>query len=222
LIYHEGLLITIGTFEGDVFDSIRLRLENPQDPMRSNNADYLLYILLDRLVDAYFDVITEIEDDMEDLEDRVLHKHAQENLHEIRILKRDLLYMHKHIWPLRDVLSRLSHGEQKISTETQLYLRDVQDHLYQALDSVDTMRDVLSSLVDIYLSNASIKMNEIMKVLTIISTFFIPLTFIAGLYGMNFRIMPEIQWEYGYYYALILMAFVTILLAIYFKRKKWF
>jgi len=222
MIYHEGLLITIGAYEGDVFDSIRDRLQNPLDPIRANKTDYLLYVLLDRLVDAYFDVITEIEDDVEDLEERVLHKHAQENLHEIRILKRDLLYMHKHIWPLRDVLSRLSHGEQKISNETQIYLRDVQDHLYQVLDSVDTMREVLSSLVDIYLSNASIKMNEIMKVLTIISTFFIPLTFIAGVYGMNFRIMPEIQWEYGYYYALILMASVTILLAIYFKRKKWF
>ena len=222
MIYHEGLLITIGAYEGDVFDPIRERLQNPLDPIRANKADYLLYVLLDRLVDAYFDVITEIEDDVEDLEERVLHKHAQENLREIRILKRDLLYMHKHIWPLRDVLSRLSHGEQKISNETQLYLRDVQDHLYQVLDSVDTMREVLSSLVDIYLSNASIKMNEIMKVLTIISTFFIPLTFIAGLYGMNFRVMPEIGWEYGYWYALALMALVTILLALYFKRKKWF
>lgn len=222
MIYHEGLLITIGATTGDVFDPIRRRLVNPLDPIRQNKTDYLLYALLDRLVDAYFDVITEIEDDVEDLEERVLHKHAQENLHEIRILKRDLLYMHKHIWPLRDVLSRLSHGEQKISTETQIYLRDVQDHLYQVLDSIDTMREVLSSLVDIYLSNASIKMNEIMKVLTIISTFFIPLTFIAGLYGMNFKFMPEINWEYGYWYSLILMAGVTIALAIYFKRKKWF
>ncbi len=222
MIFHEGLLVTIGAFEGDVFDSIRDRLQNPLDPIRFNKSDYLLYVLLDRLVDAYFDVIAEIEDDVEDLEERVLHKHVQENLHEIRILKRDLLYMHKHIWPLRDVLSRLSHGEQKISTETQIYLRDVQDHLYQVLDSVDTLREVLSSLVDIYLSNASIKMNEIMKVLTIISTFFIPLTFIAGLYGMNFKFMPEINWEYGYWYSLALMVSITIALAIYFKRKKWF
>lgn len=222
MIYHEGTLITIGAYEGDVFDSIRDRLQNPLDPIRSYKTDYLLYVLLDRLVDAYFDVISEIEEDVEDLEERVLHKHAQENLHEIRILKRDLLYMHKHTWPLRDVLSRLSHGEQKISNETQIYLRDVQDHLYQVLDSVDTMREVLSSLVDIYLSNASIKMNEIMKVLTIISTFFIPLTFIAGVYGMNFKYMPEINWVYGYWYALGLMAMVTLALAIYFKRKKWF
>ena len=130
--------------------------------------------------------------------------------------------MHKHIWPLRDVLSRLSHGEQKINPETQIYLRDVQDHLYQVLDSVDTMREVLSSLVDIYLSNASIKMNEIMKVLTIISTIFIPLTFIVGLYGMNFKYMPEISWIYGYPLVLILMLIVALGLIIYFKRKKWF
>jgi magnesium transporter len=221
-IYHPGLIVTIGEYEGDVFDSIRDRLQNPLDPMRTSQTDYLLYILLDRLVDAYFDVITELEDDVEDLEERVLHVHAQKNLHEIRVLKRDLLYMHKHIWPLRDVLSRLSHGEQKITPETQIYLRDVQDHLYQVLDSVDTMREVLSSLVDIYLSNASIKMNEIMKVLTIISTIFIPLTFIVGLYGMNFKYMPEINWIYGYPMVLILMLSVAVGLIIYFKRKKWF
>jgi len=222
MIYHPGLIVTIGEYEGDVFDSIRDRLQNPLDPMRTSQTDYLLYILLDRLVDAYFDVITELEDDVEDLEERVLHVHAQKNLHEIRVLKRDLLYMHKHIWPLRDVLSRLSHGEQKITPETQIYLRDVQDHLYQVLDSVDTMREVLSSLVDIYLSNASIKMNEIMKVLTIISTIFIPLTFIVGLYGMNFKYMPEINWIYGYPMVLILMLSVALGLIIYFKRKKWF
>jgi len=222
MVYHPGLLVTIGVYEGDVFDSIRDRLQNPLDPIRANQTDYLLYILLDRLVDAYFDVITELEDDVEDLEERVLHVHAQKNLHEIRVLKRDLLYMHKHIWPLRDVLSRLSHGEQKITQETQIYLRDVQDHLYQVLDSVDTMREVLSSLVDIYLSNASIKMNEIMKVLTIISTIFIPLTFIVGLYGMNFKYMPEINWIYGYPMVLILMLCVAIGLIMYFKRKKWF
>jgi magnesium transporter len=130
--------------------------------------------------------------------------------------------MHKHIWPLRDVLSRLSHGEKKIPEGTQIYLRDVQDHLYQVLDSVETLRDVLSSLVDIYLSNASIKMNEIMKVLTVISTIFIPLTFIAGVYGMNFKVMPEIDWPYGYLFALILMGLVALAMIIYFKRKKWF
>lgn len=222
MIYHPGLLVTIGAIEGDVYDSIRDRLQNPLDPLRNKKTDYLLYVLLDRLVDAYFDVISEIEDDVEDLEERVLHIHAQENLHEIRTLKRDLLYMHKHIWPLRDVLSRLSHGEQKISEETQLYLRDVQDHLYQVLDSVDTMREVLSSLVDIYLSNASIKMNEIMKVLTIISTIFIPLTFIAGVYGMNFKVMPELDWLYGYPFIAGIMLAVALGLILYFKRKKWF
>lgn len=222
MIFHEGLLVTIGELEGDVFNVVRDRIQNHLDPIRSNKTDYLLYILLDRLVDAYFDVIVELEENVEDLEERVLHLHTQENLHEIRVLKRDLLYMHKHIWPLRDVLSRLSHGEVKIKAETQIYLRDVQDHLYQVLDSVDTMREVLSSLVDIYLSNASIKMNEIMKVLTIISTIFIPLTFIAGVYGMNFRVMPEIQWVYGYPFALGLMLLVALGLILYFKRKKWF
>ncbi|KAF0226857.1 MAG: magnesium transporter [Erysipelotrichaceae bacterium] len=222
MIYHEGLLVTIGELVGDVYDSIRDRLQNPQDPLRGRKTDYLLYALLDRLVDAYFDVIAEIEDDVEDLEERVLHVHAQKNLHEIRTLKRDLLYMHKHVWPLRDVLSRLSHGEQTITLETQIYLRDVQDHLYQVLDSVDTLREVLSSLVDIYLSNASIKMNEIMKVLTIISTIFIPLTFIAGVYGMNFKYMPELTWIYGYPLILGVMLMVAIGLLIYFKRKKWF
>jgi len=222
MIFHKGLLVTIGELQGDVFEPIRDRLQNHLDPIRSKKTDYLLYILLDRLVDAYFDVISQLEEDVEDLEERVLHIHAQKNLHEIRVLKRDLLYMHKHIWPLRDVLSRLSHGEVKIQEETQIYLRDVQDHLYQVLDSVDTMREVLSSLVDIYLSNASIKMNEIMKVLTIISTIFIPLTFIAGVYGMNFRSMPEIEWTYGYPAALGLMLIVALGLVLYFKRKKWF
>ncbi len=222
MIFHEGYLVTIGELKGDVFNTVRDRIQNHLDPIRSKKTDYLLYILLDRLVDAYFDVIAQLEEDVEDLEERVLHLHVQENLHEIRVLKRELLYMHKHIWPLRDVLSRLSHGEVKIKEETQIYLRDVQDHLYQVLDSVDTMREVLSSLVDIYLSNASIKMNEIMKVLTIISTIFIPLTFISGVYGMNFRVMPELQWTYGYPLILGMMTIVAIGLILYFKRKKWF
>lgn len=222
LIFRKDLLITVGTYAGDVFDPIRQRLLNPDDPLRDFGSDYLLYTLLDRMVDAYFDVIDQIEDDVETLEDRVLTNHSSTILHDIRTLKRDLLDMHKHIWPLRDVLSRLSHGEKKISENTQLYLRDVQDHLYQVLDSVETLREVLSSLVDIYLSNASIKMNEIMKVLTVISTIFIPLTFIAGVYGMNFKVMPEIEWPYGYAFSLILMGGVALAMILFFKRKKWF
>lgn len=222
LIFRKDLLITVGTYAGDVFDPIRQRLQNPDDPLRDQGSDYLLYTLLDRMVDAYFDVIDQIEEDVENLEEQVLMNHSATILHEIRTLKRDLLDMHKHIWPLRDVLSRLSHGEKKISENTQLYLRDVQDHLYQVLDSVETLREVLSSLVDIYLSNASIKMNEIMKVLTVISTIFIPLTFIAGVYGMNFKFMPEIDWPYGYAFALILMGMVALAMIFYFRRKKWF
>jgi magnesium transporter len=222
LIFRAGLLVTVGTYAGDVFDPIRERLLNPEDPLRDQGTDYLLYTLLDRMVDAYFEVIDRIEEDVENLEERVLTNHSTAILHEIRTLKRDLLDMHKHIWPLRDVLSRLSHGERKIPEGTQIYLRDVQDHLYQVLDSVETLREVLSSLVDIYLSNASIRMNEIMKVLTVISTIFIPLTFIAGVYGMNFKVMPEIDWPYGYLFALILMGLVALTMIIYFKRKKWF
>ncbi len=222
LIFRKDMVITVGTYAGDVFDPIRKRMENPDDPLRDQGADYLVYALLDRLVDAYFDVIDQIEEDVETLEERVLMNHSNTILHEIRTLKRDLLDMHKHIWPLRDVLSRLSHGEKKISENTQIYLRDVQDHLYQVLDSVETLREVLSSLVDIYLSNASIKMNEIMKVLTVISTIFIPLTFIAGVYGMNFKVMPEIDWVYGYAFALVLMGLTALAMIFYFKRKKWF
>jgi magnesium transporter len=222
LIFRAGLLVTVGTYAGDVFDPIRERLMNPEDPLRDQGTDYLLYTLLDRMVDAYFEVIDQIEEDVENLEERVLTNHSSTILHEIRTLKRDLLDMHKHIWPLRDVLSRLSHGEKKIPEGTQIYLRDVQDHLYQVLDSVETLREVLSSLVDIYLSNASIKMNEIMKVLTVISTIFIPLTFIAGVYGMNFKVMPEIEWPYGYLFALILMGLVALAMIVFFKRKKWF
>ena len=222
LIFRQDMVITVGTYAGDVFDPIRERLNNPEDPLREQGADYLVYALLDRLVDAYFDVIDQIEEDVEALEERVLMNHSSTILHEIRTLKRDLLDMHKHIWPLRDVLSRLSHGEKKISENTQIYLRDVQDHLYQVLDSVETLREVLSSLVDIYLSNASIKMNEIMKVLTVISTIFIPLTFIAGVYGMNFKIMPEIDWPWGYAFALGLMGLVALAMILFFKRKKWF
>lgn len=222
LIFRKDLLITIGTYAGDVFDPIRQRLENPEDPLRDQGTDYLLYALVDRLVDAYFDVIDQIEENVEALEERVLMNNSTTILHEIRTLKRDLLDMHKHIWPLRDVLSRLSHGEKKIPEHTQIYLRDVQDHLYQVLDSVETLREVLSSLVDIYLSNASIKMNEIMKVLTVISTIFIPLTFIAGVYGMNFKVMPEIEWTYGYLFALIIMGLSALGMILFFKRKKWF
>jgi magnesium Mg(2+) and cobalt Co(2+) transport protein (corA) len=223
IVLGSDFVITAGEKEGDVFNPIRERLENESSRIRKLGADYLAYSLLDAIVDNYFIVLEKLGDEIEEVEEMLINKPDPQALRFINDLKRDMLYMHKCIWPLREVTGILERGESPLVTEsTHLYLRDVYDHVIQAMDTAETYRDILSGLIDIYLSSLSNKMNEIMKVLTMISTLFIPLTFLAGLYGMNFKFMPELEWRWGYFTILGIMVIVTVSMLYFFKRKKWF
>jgi len=223
ILFDMDTVITIGERHGDVFDGVRKRLENPESNLRKGKSDHLVYAIVDSIVDAYFDVLEVLGEKIDEREEELLEHPDIGLLSVLRQYKRDLLFLHKAIWPLREVVSRmLSDQPKEINKETIPYLRDVYDHVYQSIDSIETYRELLSGMMDLYLSSISNRMNEIMKVLTIISTIFIPLTFIAGVYGMNFKYMPEIPWIYGYPFALTVMASIAITMVIYFKRKKWF
>lgn len=220
----KNYVLSFGEREGDVFNPIRERIRSGAGRIRKMGADYLAYSLLDAIVDGYFIVLEKIGDSIEYAEDRLISKPASDTLKVIRDLKRDMLYLHKSIWPLREVASALARGGETplIGEATQVYLRDVYDHVVQAMDTTETYRDILSGMMDIYLSSISNRMNEVMKVLTIISTLFIPLTFIAGVYGMNFDYMPELSWRWGYFAVLALMVLTAGTMIVYFRKKRWF
>jgi magnesium transporter len=223
ILFDEQNVITIGEKKGDVFTAIRKHLQVSGNSLRNNASDHLVYAILDAIVDASFDVLEVLGDSIDEKEEELLEKPDISLLSDLRQYKRDLLYLHKAIWPLREVLSRMMHQEIKeVKEKTVPYLRDVNDHVYQCIDSIETYRELLSGMMDLYLSSISNRLNEIMKVLTIISTIFIPLTFLAGLYGMNFKYMPEIPWVYGYPMVLTMMFLVAVSMLVYFKRKKWF
>ncbi len=216
-------VMTFGQTEGDVFGEIRCRLAIEGTQVRGNGADYLLYQMLDALVEGYFDVLEAYKEKIDALEDSVMDKIEQEHLQEIRFLKREIIRVSRCIWPLRDVASLLNReAVPLIRPSTEPYLRDVYNHIVQAIDTTETCRDLLSGLADLHISNTSYKLNEIMKVLTIISTIFIPLTFIAGVYGMNFHYMPELTYRWGYAIIWGVMLVVAACMVYYFKKKKWF
>lgn len=206
----------------DVFDTVRDRLRTKRGAIRELGADYLMYSLLDAVVDNYFNVLEHLGDAIESVEEEILADPTPEALHRLHKMKHDVVMIRKWIWPLREVLWRVEKKESRfISDSTSVYLRDVYDHVVQVVDTVETSRDMLSNLMDVYLTSTSNRMNEVMKVLTIIATIFIPLTFIAGVYGMNFQYMPELEWRWGYFMSLGLMATVAAGLVVFFKRKNW-
>lgn len=222
LIIGESYVVSFQEKEGDVFDPVRERIRASKGRIRSMKADYLAYALMDAVVDNYFLVVEHIGDQIEDLEDRVLADPNPTILQELHRLKRDLLTIRKAVWPLREEIGALIKSESAlIRAETKVYLRDLYDHIIQIIDMVETFRDILGGIHDLYLSNISIRMNEIMKVLTIIATIFIPLTFIVGVYGMNFEYMPELNWRWGYFSVWGVMIVIAIGMVIYFRKKKW-
>jgi magnesium transporter len=222
LILGKNCVISFQEREGDVFNFIRERIRNNIGRIRKAEADYLAYALIDAIVDNYFIIIEKLGEKIENLEDKVISRPKPANLRVIHKLRRDLIFLRKSVWPLREVISILQRGESSLILEsTNVYLRDVYDHTIQVMDTVETLRDIISGMLDIYLSSASNRMNEIMKMLTIIATIFIPLTFITGIYGMNFRNMPEIKWVWGYPIVLLGMLIIGIVMVVYFKRKKW-
>ena len=222
LILGKNYVISFQEREGDVFNPIRERIRNNIGRIRKAGADYLVYSLMDAIVDNYFIIIEKLGEKIENLEDKMISRPKPANLRVIHKLRRDLIFLRKSVWPLREVISILQRGESSLILEsTNVYLRDVYDHTIQVIDTVETLRDIISGMLDIYLSSASNRMNEIMKMLTIIATIFIPLTFITGIYGMNFQNMPEIKWVWGYPIVLLGMLIIGIVMVIYFKRKKW-
>jgi magnesium transporter len=208
--------------EKDVFDTVRERIRNGKSRMRKMGADYLTYALIDAIVDSYFIILEKLGEQIEFLEEKVVNEPTQEVPHDIHKLKRAMIFLRKSIWPLREVISGMERGDSPLIREsTHVYLRDIYDHTIRIIETIETFRDILSGILDVYLSSISNRINAVMKVLTIIATIFMPLTFLAGVYGMNFRYMPELEWPWGYPAILLLMAVISIFMLFYFRRKKW-
>jgi len=208
--------------EGDVFDPVRERIVSNRGRIRKHGPDYLAYALIDGVVDHYFSILETLGDRIESLGEEMTENPKREDLQAIRHMKRELLFMRKSVWPLREVLGSIQRDESElVAQSTRPYLRDVYDHTIQIIDTVETFRDMVSGLMDVYLSSISNRMNEVMKVLTIIATIFIPLSFVAGLYGMNFDLMPELHWRFGYFAILGVMFAIGGGMLLYFKRRKW-
>lgn len=223
LILGSNFLISFQEQEGDVFNAIRTRIRNGKGRIRKAGADYLAYALMDAIVDQYFIILEIFEEKMEALEEELVTNPSGQILETIHTMKRDMIFFRKRVWPLREIIGGLARGESSLVSEsTTIYLRDVSDHTIQVIDTVESLRDVLSGMLDVYLSTISNRMNEVMKVLTIIATIFIPLTFVAGIYGMNFKYMPELEWHWGYYMVWGVMVGVVVTMVLYFKRKAWF
>ena len=222
LILGLNFVISFQEREGDVFNSIRERIRRGKGKIRKSGADYLAYTLIDAIVDNYFVILEGTGEKIEEMEEKLITNPTPKTLQGIHNLKRDMIFLRKSVWPLREVISGLQRTESSLIKEsTGIYLRDVYDHSIQVIDTIETFRDMISGMLDIYLSSISNKMNEVMKLLTIIATIFIPLTFIAGVYGMNFVYMPELQLRWGYFATLFIMAVVSVFMLIYFRKKKW-
>jgi magnesium transporter len=222
VIVGPNLVISLQEAGGDVFDPIRRRLRNPGSRLRKSGADYLAYALLDAIVDHYFVVLDKIGEDIEQLEEELVENPTTKTLETIYNLKRELIFLHKSVWPLREVIHVLTRGESPLFTEpVRVYLRDVYDHIVQVIDLVETYRELITGMLDIYLSSISNRLNAIMKVLTIITTIFIPLSFITSLYGMNFKYMPELEWRWGYPMVWVVIISLIITMLIYFRKKRW-
>jgi len=223
MILGPNFIMSFKEKEVDVFNPLRDRLRTAKGRIRKQGPDYLAYSMIDAVVDHYFVIMEKLGDRFEDLEDAVVAHPEPGILPTIYNLKRDMLFLRKSVWPLREAISKMQRTDSPLVSEaTKIYLRDVYDHTIQVIENIETFRDMSASLLETYLSSLSNKLNEVIKVLTIISTIFIPLTFLAGLYGMNFRYMPELESPLGYPAVLFLMMLVVAIMMIYFKRKGWF
>jgi magnesium transporter len=216
LSFQEGI-------EGDVFDPVRERLRTKKGKIRAMGSDYLAYSLIDAIVDSYFPILEKLGEKIEDVEERLVANPERNTLQALHQLKRSIVFLRKSIWPLRELIGKLERRESCLIQETtSVYLRDVYDHTVQIIETIESYRDMLSGMLDIYLSSISNRTNEVMKVLTIIATIFIPITFLVGLYGMNFKYMPEIAWKWSYPIVWGIIILSCLAMIYYFKRKKWF
>jgi magnesium transporter len=222
LILGPNFVFSFQEREGDTFNTIRERIRNSKGRIRKMGADYLAYTLFDSIVDNYFIILERLGEKIEFLEEKLVSQPTPETLQVIHHLKREMIFLRKAVWPLREVVGGLERGESSLIKEsTRIYLRDVYDHTIQTIDTIETYRDMVSGMLDIYLSSVSNRLNSVMKVLTIIATIFMPLTFIAGIYGMNFKYMPELEWRWGYPVIWLIVIGIGVFMLLYFRKKKW-
>lgn len=223
LVLGKNYLLTFQEDNIDDFAKLRDRIKNNQGKVRQLGPDYLAYLILDTLIDNYFPVLEDYGERIELLEDLIVEDPTQETLREIYSIRRELLAFRRSIWPLRNLFNQLTREDnQFISSEVNIYFRDCYGHTIQILDILETYRELASSLMDVLMSSMSNKMNEVVTLLTIVSSIFIPLTFIAGVYGMNFEFMPELKWPWGYFLCLLLMLTIAVLMLIFFWQRGWF
>lgn len=222
-ILGKGYVLSFQEAEGDVFDTVRERIRHGKGRVRNMQADYLLYVLMDAIVDHYFTIIEALGDKIEDYEDCIFSGEVNKTINkDIQDLKREILKIRRAIFPLRDVINRIEkHEGTLILKKTKTFYRDIYDHLIQVSENIDIYREMIWSLMDMYMTTISNKLNEVMKVLTIMSSIFIPLTFIAGVYGMNFDNIPELHYKNAYFILWGVMIVLFLVMLYYFKRKKW-
>lgn len=221
-ILKSNILITFQEKTGDVFNSVRTRIKEGKGTIRKRGADYLLYALLDLVVDHYFSILDIFGEKIEDLETELLGNPDKNTLNKLHSLRRETLLLRRTIYPLREMVGKFEKLEEPIiNSDIKVFIRDLYDHTIKVIENIEVLRDMTAGLLDLYMNSASNRMNEIMKVLTIMSAIFIPMTFIAGVYGMNFSNMPELSFKYGYFVVLGVMLVVLIGMLIFLKRKKW-
>jgi len=222
IVIGKKFLLSFGEQASILLEPIRERIRQGRGRIRKAGADYLAYAVIDAIVDQYFLILERFGEEIEKQEDYLVSRPTRSTLTAIQHLKREMLYLRKSVWPLREAISALQRLDSPLmDAATAPYLKDVYDHTIQVIDTIETFRDMLSGMLDIYLSSVSNRLNEVMKVLTIIATIFMPLTFLAGVYGMNFKYMPELEWHWGYFLVWGVMIAIALAMGLYFKRKKW-
>ena len=222
-ILGKNYVISFQEKEGDVFDLIRTRIEQDKGKVRKMGADFLFYLLIDTVVDYYYLILDKIEDQIDNIEDEITIDSYKTSLNDIIKIRKEIILLKRAGLPLRDAVRKLNSSETKLfNRNIQRYINDLIDHLYHIIQEIEIQRDIITGLIDLNNTNLNNKMNSIMKMLTIIATIFIPLTFIAGIYGMNFKFMPELEWDFGYPFILGIMFIIGVIMFIYMKKKKWF
>lgn len=222
IVLGKNYLITFMENCQNIFTSVKDRIVAGNERIRSSGTDYLCYALIDSIVDQYFIILEEMDQKLDDLEKKLLVHSGPSVMHRIQHVKKEIILLRKSVWPTREVINNFQKLDSPlVSLTTRPYMQDVYDHTIQAIDTIESFRDLSSGMLDVYLSNMSQRLNEIMKVLTVVSTIFVPLTFIASIYGMNFDYMPELRWKWGYALTLGIMATVASGMLLFFRRKKW-
>lgn len=222
LVFSDDFVLSFQESETAIFKPLRDRIRNSLGRVRKMGTDYLAYSIMDAVVDHYFVVMEQMGEKIDSLENEVVANPKRETLRGVQRLRDEILLVRRSVWPLREVISLLERAESPlVDKSSSFFFRDVYEHTIQVMDTVDTYRDILSGMFDIYLSSISNRLNEVMKVLTIIATLFMPLTFLAGVYGMNFEHMPELKWQYGYFMLWGVMILIALAMLVYFRKKKW-